>query len=166
MNSKECPECEARGTFQGSEEFFLTNSEADPRTEATLLTDVVRGFCLPPRVSRFSSRHAYLQKSQDLNTLQLRFQNNYTKKLGFIILFYSLKDRNVPRASPSGHSSEFIVLLGSLEFFLTNSSADLRTSSTLLTDVVLGSRLPPRVSRFSSHHSQTTRRRDSHLVSM
>ena len=32
MNSKECPECEARGTFQGSEEFFLTNSEADPRT--------------------------------------------------------------------------------------------------------------------------------------
>ena len=70
MNSKECPECEARGTFQGSEEFFLTNSEADPRTEATLLTDVVQGFCLPPRVSRFSSRHAYLQKSQDLNTLQ------------------------------------------------------------------------------------------------
>merc|ERR1712105_24611 len=133
------------GVLLGSEEFFLTNSEADSRTEATLLTDVVRGFCLPPQVSRFSSCHAYLQKSQDLNTLQLCFQNNYTKKLGFIILFYSLKDQNVPRASPSGHSSEFIVLLGSLEFFLTDSSADLNTSSTLLTDIVLGSRLPIRV---------------------
>merc|ERR1712105_5755 len=143
------------GVLLGSSEFFLTNSSADPRTLSALLTDVFRGFCLPPRVSRFSSCHAYLQKSQDLNTLQLRFQNNYTKKLWFIILFYSLKDRNVPRTSPSGHSSEFIVLLGSSEFFLTNSSADPRTSSTLLTDVVLGSHLPPRVSRFSSCHSQT-----------
>ena len=42
MNSKEFI------VLLGSKEFFLTNSEADPRTEATLLTDVVRGFCLPP----------------------------------------------------------------------------------------------------------------------
>ena len=52
-------------------------------------------------------------------------------------------------------SAEEFVRKNSSEFFLTNSSADPRTSSTLLTDVVLGSCLPPQVSWFSSRHSQT-----------